>query len=388
MSIDVEGRISVRLEIGADSVQRVDIVSDRPLKAAGLFEGRELDAVLEGVPLVFSVCAIAQGVAASRAAEKALGVEPDAAVEAARDLLLLAESAREHLWRVSIDWPRARGEAPAGELSLLGGLTGLFRAALFGDETPFALAPRPCVDDDRLTRAVAALEQWIGARILGAEPARWLAGDHRQWRTWLGGDSPAARHLVWLEGRGRASLGAVDSAFLPPLSDSELEHRLGAAAAADFIARPTWQDQCRETTVFTRQYRHPLVADTVTRHGPGLAARLVARLVELAAIPGRMVDLHQAAAGACRHTRYGAGPGIGIAQVEAARGRLVHRLQIAGGIVTGHRILAPTEWNFHPNGIAARGLVGLRGDADMLVDQARLWLGAVDPCVEFDIEVV
>jgi len=80
------------------------------------------------------------------------------------------------------------------------------------------------------------------------------------------------------------------------------------------------------------------------------------------------------------------GGGIGVAQVEAARGRLVHAVEMSGERVARYRILAPTEWTFHPEGAAARGLeqIAARGGEHRLT-LARLFMTAVDPCVGFDV---
>jgi Ni,Fe-hydrogenase I large subunit len=74
--------------------------------------------------------------------------------------------------------------------------------------------------------------------------------------------------------------------------------------------------------------------------------------------------------------------------VQTARGLLLHRVRIADGRVTDYRIVAPTEWNFHPDGALARGLVGATaGSAVALKRQARLAVQALDPCVAFQVEI-
>lgn len=75
--------------------------------------------------------------------------------------------------------------------------------------------------------------------------------------------------------------------------------------------------------------------------------------------------------------------------VECARGRLVHRVAVAGGRVADYKILAPTEWNFHPEGPLARGLAGAWvGRETAAVRQSIEWLvTALDPCVGCDLVV-
>jgi len=48
-----------------------------------------------------------------------------------------------------------------------------------------------------------------------------------------------------------------------------------------------------------------------------------------------------------------------------------------------YRVLAPTEWNFHPRGVLAQALSALRGP--QAADNARTLAVAFDPCVEFTV---
>ena len=81
-------------------------------------------------------------------------------------------------------------------------------------------------------------------------------------------------------------------------------------------------------------------------------------------------------------------PGEGLGAVQTARGLLLHRARLADGRVAHYEIVAPTEWNFHPEGALVRGLRGLvTDDGAALEQQARLAVQALDPCVACAIEV-
>ena len=81
-------------------------------------------------------------------------------------------------------------------------------------------------------------------------------------------------------------------------------------------------------------------------------------------------------------------PGTGIAQVEAARGRLVHRVELDGDRVQRYQILAPTEWNFHPRGVLAQGVKGLAvSNKALLRRQTELLINAIDPCVGYELQI-
>jgi hypothetical protein len=82
-----------------------------------------------------------------------------------------------------------------------------------------------------------------------------------------------------------------------------------------------------------------------------------------------------------------AGPNAGYAAVETPRGRLYYRLMIGNdGQLLDARVLAPTEWNFHPAGPLVRALTGFRPGADALAAITRR-AAAFDPCVALRVAV-
>ena len=68
-----------------------------------------------------------------------------------------------------------------------------------------------------------------------------------------------------------------------------------------------------------------------------------------------------------------------------ARGLLVHwvALDDRGERVADLRVLAPTDLNFHPQGVLARALSALPPQG--AADRARVLAVAFDPCVAFDV---
>jgi len=65
---------------------------------------------------------------------------------------------------------------------------------------------------------------------------------------------------------------------------------------------------------------------------------------------------------------------------------LVHLIDLdgAGERIARYRILAPTEWNFHPRGALAAGLLGVHAPSAAELRRRADWLvQALDPCVEY-----
>jgi hypothetical protein len=212
----------------------------------------------------------------------------------------------------------------------------------------------------------------------------WLAlTGERELMAWAGARESAAAALIDAVVRqGWHAAGACEAEPLPPLEASQLD---AAMQDADFIDRPHWSGACCETTSLTRT-ASPLLAGLKARYGNGLLVRLVARLTELGMLAGRLLPDGNAAAlpGAAK----AGSAGSGIGQAAAARGQLVHRVELVGGRIGSYRILAPTEWNFHPQGVVARALRALSGYPQQLERQAHLLIEAVDPCVGYELSVV
>ena len=107
--------------------------------------------------------------------------------------------------------------------------------------------------------------------------------------------------------------------------------------------------------------------------------RLVARLVELVRLAAEPEADHLA------RRAQPLGDGAGLAWVEMARGVLVYRVALSDDRqqLRDARVLAPTEWNTHPQGALASALARLDPrDADAATRLAM----AFDPCVPFQVE--
>lgn len=395
----VEGRIALRLATAGGVVRRVAIRSGRPVRASEGLRGRSAAEAVRLLPRLFAICGTAQAAAGLAACEQALGLRPSAAETAARAVLLAAETAREHAWRILIDWPPLIGETgDAADLAAVRrGLLGL-EAALFpvGDWTRSGGGTlRP--DRAAARRLIGEASRRIGTAILAGDPGDPAAEATRDGllRWAAAGATPAARVVARIVAEGLAGFGASAIAPMPPLDPAELAHRLAADADGTWRARPDWHGAVYETGPLARLRDHPAIAEILRQDGNGLLARLAARLLELrsimAALPALVDRLDVAEAGPEDRRggpRGGPGPagsGAGLGVVEAARGRLVHRVELEDGRVRRYQVLAPTEWNFHPDGPLARGLEGApAADAER---RAALMVTALDPCVAWDLAV-
>ncbi|HSV71458.1 MAG TPA: hypothetical protein VLI72_15220 [Methylibium sp.] len=352
---------------------------ERPIVSAEgmrrLTAGRRAAMLPDLLGAVFALCGTAHRLTARRAVDAALGLAESAAeAQRAAQLLRLATT-RELLHRLAFDLPT---RVPVAGLAV-----GTWLQGAPWVQTLNAVAAQGSAD--QLERSLEQLPRWIEQRLIGGPSRDWL----RAWRD----DPPqwtarwAARHAHpvarWFDAvRARAAALALPCRPLAlldaPAQSLDTEMRALAqslATEAGFAQRPRWRGQPAETGPWTRACSGADGAiDTVW-------LRLAARLPDLL----RVASDEQA----LRHGALCLGDGAGIAWSEMARGLLVHWVQLEPGAddpvlarVAACRVLAPTEWNFHPEGALARAL----RDAPWSADEAVLAAAALDPCIEIAVE--
>ncbi|MDP2833217.1 MAG: nickel-dependent hydrogenase large subunit [Pseudomonadota bacterium] len=379
--MNLEGRIDILLTRHGDAPATVSIHSTRPQLAQKLLAGRSPEEAAHLAGLVFSLCGKAQRVAAEAACEAAQGQIPDAAASRARETAVLLELAQEHAWRLLLDWPQQQGMPPdqASQLRLRQSAADPLRFA----ET---------LDDLLLTT------------LLGEPANLWLGRDLAGFDAWRHAGGTATARLFAGLGEG-ADSGISEVDLLPPLGNLEEgeAHELARQALEHpaFCGQPLWHGAPAETGALARVHEQPLLAAWIARRGRGAGARLLARLLELAELPTRLSDLGSAGipagspvsgkaagkdAGATGVRAWSLGDNSGLAAVETSRGLLLHMVRLRESKVAEYRIVAPTEWNFHPAGPLFQALSGL-APGDGLEARARLVAQSLDPCVAFGIEV-
>ncbi len=368
-----EGRIALGIGWDGNRVTAVSIRSTRAPDSSRLLEGRCVGQAIEMVPLLFSVCARAQVVAAALASEAARGERAEPGLARLRSRMVAAERLHETLWHLLLDLPPLLGEAPQHEefvamrrrLARIAGRIGA-RARWWDDEE----------DGDRCWCDLAdEAQEFLARAVYGMDCDVWLSLAEDDFMGWKDrGATPTAARLARL---CATDLGDDETPALP--AGAELLEAIAPAleASGEFARLPSWKGAPAETGAWARQTEDPRM-----RLVRGIGARMLARLIEMARLPRRLRD-----AGAS-FSPMSLRPGVGLAAVETARGTLVHAVTIEEGKLARLRIVAPTEWNFHPEGAFARGLVGVAARDEAQVARAAAMLAhALDPCVAVAIRV-
>lgn len=344
------GRLDIGIAWDGQRVCDVAIRSSRP-QAASLLLGRMPEQVAQLVPMLFSLCGRAQGAAAQVALATAQGCETHDVAGLRR--AVAREAMQEHLWRLLLDWPKHLGLEREQPLFLC------WHAQLREADVP---------------------EQDIERNWLGLSITEWMLmpglDAARAW--WRSSNAPAACLFRALDEVAK-ELPAVAPRLLPELNSAAA---LAAGAMewnGDFACRPLWAGRPAETGALAARADVPLLRDVLRRHPDGILARALARAYDMLALArgdGGRVDA------------VSVGAGIGLAVAQTARGPLLHRVRLDAGKVAEYVIVAPTEWNFHPQGALREGLLGMAAhDAVTLESAARRLVLALDPCVEYEIGI-
>lgn len=360
-----EHRLRLVLRPDGHGLTRVEPLPRRPSQAHRMLIGRNAQQALALLPNLVPV----SGKAHRAAAAAALGtLQPDHGRNVWIDQRpLLLERLHEHLLPLHRDWPLCMAQAPSQ--STLQDIDSMARALD---------APRA------EPQALAALRELVESRSLGMPARDFLQIDSAdallRWAREHDTLTPA-RFIAWLADQ---PLALAAAALPPPLGTpppGEFAARLLGDPTGSFQSDPQWHGSCRETGPWARLHQRALLRDLAGDGAPAaapLVARFAARLLELAETlmawmgEADMPPTMKAAAG------------LGLA--DTARGLLAYGVELDHGErIARCLILAPAQWNFHPQGTAAQLLRSIAWTTPRQVAQtASLVACAVDPFVRCD----
>jgi len=391
MNNPIEGRITIKVDRHRPDFERVFISSSRPLQACEIFIGKTPEQVLAIIPMMYNICGHAQSRASLAAFQSCLNVTEDPKAEIARELLLLTEIAKEHLMRIFLDWPRLFNSLLKNKnLPFINQLSKQFQSTLFVQGKAFSLNSQLEIDQTTLNIQIDMLEQYLAQHVYGCSTQEWLnIHDVEVLNHWANTTTTIpANTIKSVFDNNWQTIGKADSTHLAKMNEDLLIEHLDSSDSSQFIASPTWLGDCCETSSFSRQYHHPLIQNVFSNYNNSLLTRITSRLVELASIPQQLTELSNKLTQQHPTMTRTVKP-KGLSTVETARGRLVHRIKLEDGIISHYKILAPTEWNFHPKGVVNAMLANLQvTDPSEFETLAHILINAIDPCVGYELNIV
>jgi uptake hydrogenase large subunit len=362
------GAIGISIHLAQDTVCAVELRSQRPQTLSRLFEGRVPEEAGRLAGQIFSLCGFSQATAARLAVARAMSCPLAEEERMSFAAGLLAERIFETLRALVMQWP---GKIPAAVQAA----TGLhLRNALRASRAIVAEAETGRVTAEALGPPAVALRDvlaGVGLRGHGETPAEGsllnlLLRD-------------VARDEVFTA-RPADTLGVED--------DAEVARLL--CEGETYAMWPFLPNRIMETGAYARHLSTAPVADRSLGRCKVLTERLVARISDLDAATAELQALSegsQIAVSGLMNDGLSGSAGFGV--VECARGRLYHSARIDGdGRLCYYRILAPTEWNFHPAGPFVETLLSARiGRGETARLRAAKLAALFDPCVAFDIDM-
>ncbi len=354
------------------------VLGQRPVLGAGrlgqLLRGQHADEIMRSLGSVFTLCAHAHQRTAQLAMAAVLG-PIHSSEPASPPAALILETARDHLRSMALDWPLRLPVAVAPTADLLW---------LRDCPVPLVARRAPTDSDDALAQ-LETLRAWLEDRFLGLSIGQWLQDKRApeafaDWCQSVANRLPPARFLSeWYPLASRLHLPAHCLQVLhqdPHQQRRQLtELAQSMVEVPDFVQLPTWQGQCAENGPWTR-LRHGLQQDGTQRSAWW---RLSARWLELLALVNSAASPMDHAAPLLSSGSLWLAKGQALGWCEMARGLLLHWVQLdTEGGVLDYRVLAPTEWNFHPQGALARAVAAMKPQDQA---SAAMLAAAFDPCV-------
>jgi len=345
------------------SIVGIKVKSTRP-QVCQLLKGKTPESVVQLVPALFSLCGRAQGAAAE--AVVAAACSTDLTGKLTLERAVACEAIQEHCWRLLLDWPKALGLAQLQVdfvrwHAMLRGIAG-------GQGNLNALK-----------HEVESL--WLGMPIVD-----WLEmenfSDLQQW--WKTSNSSAASLFATLDVLDVDSIYGLSEKLpdVPLLPDWSAIDALASCVGklnTNFAANPTWNAVPAETGALAYHATASMLRHTLQERPSRVLARVLAKVYDmLQMVNGNFTG---------RLDYASSQQGAGLAIVKTARGVLMHHVRITAGLVQDYLVVAPTEWNFHPTGTLAAGLIGRQGDTRQLAQAAERQVLSLDPCVGYELEV-
>jgi uptake hydrogenase large subunit len=337
------GALKLSATVSERGFADVQLKDTRPAHIGAALAGRPFAEGLKLAGLILPVCGMAHQAAALEAYESHCGISLSAQHLIARRMLVAAEAAINHGWRLTVSWPALLERAP--KLDTVARLRGHARdlaQALHGHAAAMVVGGGTLrLDPAGIRRAVAAIADDLSMIAgLDGEPCTNTPESFGQWLA--EGLCPPQQLAARILDFGVEDFGVHDLPHVEQFTDPLLSHwvETGQQPMAEFSApgQATWAE----------------ISRTI---GAGLLGRL-ARCVS--AVTKLVDDLNADKAALLHGAESGSGtvsshPGLGV--VMTARGPLAHHLSCnENDEVIAWRLSSPTDGSFHTHGPLVRAL--------------------------------
>lgn len=371
--MNLNGQLNIMLHLAKQGEQfilsDVDIDLARPNIAQKMLVGQTPKEAIERITQLMTVCQHAQTAAAKLALGYQLTPEEIQNIE--------YENIEQGFWRLVIDLPKSLSL----ELSLER-FIGLRKAIAQQDHINIIIFAK------QLFLQICQLESQEFTRLTAKQFLNWLESV----------DSPMSSYLKQvsqLVGKDNCEHFSMLTSFTNEALFAKISKLL--LADKDYCQRPHLDNKSYETGSLSLISSHSLVNIFTDM---GVAGRFASRLLYIAQKINELEDesvksnvfgtytpsTHQQKSSHIKQNDVD--NGSQLAWVQTARGLLIHLANIQQGEISQYSIIAPTEWNFHPEGTLTKILINSSYNSQQAArESARLAVLGLDPCIEFNLGV-
>ncbi|NNJ72025.1 MAG: hypothetical protein HKP09_02460, partial [Enterobacterales bacterium] len=263
-----EGQITIDCSLSNNKISEVSLTSSRPLEITQKLLGSSTESFLETIPRVFSVCGIAQVVAAQRALTNQTESPLIPKLISGQDLLIKLETIREQVFRIGTQWPGLFDlPIPKLDFKRLNDNFTRIKAQLFSTGGEWHWHELNDVNNSDIHSDISEIVDLIEAQLFNGNIASWMdMVTLTDLDSWCKSNHCAISSVV-------TQIMYSDHVFIdvnmPSLekvapSNIELAAKFEGPASVGFVHAPQWHDQCCETGPAARLI-NPLLSELSVR---------------------------------------------------------------------------------------------------------------------------
>ena len=374
----IEGNIVINCNWTPQGAEQISVVSTRSTQISRIFQGQEFDKATSLLPVFFTLCSNAHTSAALVASNNYSTMSEE--VSKHYQFAVMLETLKEHLIRILLYWPKLfnlpKVEFPFHKLTQL--INSLLEKTFHQGKIANGIKKEFSSIDT--SNEIELLKKLIESWLIGQSISSWKEkSDFEKLKNWKTSTrSIIANILKLIENNNWQQQAQTDIEFLPQFNQKQIGSLFSDKQISSI---PTWKKRCCETSCLSRYKDNSLISSINNVYGNGLYTRIVAKVVELVDLMSFLEKKESASI-------ISSFSDVGIASVETARGRLIHRVELEGNHIKKFQIIAPTEWNFHPEGAIASGLSNIVAKSKCEFNKlAQIFISALDPCVNHQLRV-
>jgi len=381
--MSIEGKISIELTIQNQALYKVKIDSQRPVFISNFFAEKSIAETGKIINSLYYLCNNAHRFAYLKLLDKTGFLQLSQNETLAFEVLLSLETIKEHVFTITGKWQH--GLEVNAQLASILKIINDIKQVLFAGTDAFSIEQKNIVAGKSIAEEITKFDMQLAMLLLNKEVLELPESLSKLIRQLEYEESLVANFYKYLKANNYLSLCNVKCQSVFQVVKDAIEKKM---TNREFIRCPSLNNNTYETTPLSRQLDQTLIKQLMKKYGTGLLTRSIAQVLDIEHHLNLIKKTYlRIQSEKIKHKKNEVNK-TAFTSVEAARGRLFHRLKLDAKTIAEYQVLAPTEWNFHPQGVLFKMLNGLEyKDEESLKKETELMVNAVDPCVGYEIKI-